>query len=87
MTPVLLLSDGYIANGSAPWKIQSTSEMPDIVPRQLKSAPDNWHPYDRDKDSLARDWAIPGTPGLEHRVGGLEKDKMSDPAGPRESFP
>ena len=77
MTPVLLLSDGYIANGSAPWKIQSTSEMPDIVPRQLKSAPDNWHPYDRDKDSLARDWAIPGTPGLEHRVGGLEKDKIS----------
>ena len=77
MTPVLLLSDGYIANGSAPWKIQSTSEMPDIVPRKLKSAPDNWHPYERDKDSLARDWAIPGTPGLEHRVGGLEKDKIS----------
>ena len=77
MTPVLLLSDGYIANGSAPWKIQSTSEMPDIVPRKLKSAPDSWHPYDREKDSLARDWAVPGTPGLEHRVGGLEKDKIT----------
>ena len=77
MTPVLLLSDGYIANGSAPWKIQSTSEMPDIIPRKLKSAPDSWHPYDRDQDSLARDWAVPGTAGLEHRVGGLEKDKIS----------
>ena len=77
MTPVLLLTDGYIANGSAPWKIQSTSEMPDIVPRKLDSAPDSWHPYERDKDSLARDWAIPGTPGLEHRVGGLEKDKIT----------
>ena len=77
MTPVLLLTDGYIANGSAPWKIQSTSEMPDIVPRKLTSAPDTWHPYDRDEETLARDWAVPGTAGLEHRVGGLEKDKIS----------
>ncbi len=77
MTPVLLLSDGYIANGSAPWKIQSTSDMPDIVPKKLKQAPDNWHPYDRDPDTLARDWAIPGTAGLEHRVGGLEKDRIT----------
>jgi 2-oxoglutarate ferredoxin oxidoreductase subunit alpha len=77
MTPVLLLTDGYIANGSAPWKIQSTSEMPDIVPRKLKSAPDSWHPYDRDEATLARDWAVPGTAGLEHRIGGLEKDRIS----------
>lgn len=77
MTPVLLLTDGYIANGSAPWKIQSASEMPDIVPRKLKSAPDSWHPYDRDEATLARDWAVPGTAGLEHRIGGLEKDRIS----------
>ncbi|MEN8788686.1 MAG: 2-oxoacid:acceptor oxidoreductase subunit alpha [Flavobacteriaceae bacterium] len=77
MTPVVLLTDGYIANGSAPWKIKSTSEMPDIVPRKLKSAPDSWHPYDRDEATLARDWAVPGTAGLEHRVGGLEKDRVS----------
>lgn len=77
MTPVLLLSDGYIANGSAPWKIQSVSDMPDIIPRKLTNAPDTWHPYDRDDATLARDWAVPGTPGLEHRVGGLEKDKVS----------
>ena len=77
MTPVLLLTDGYIANGSAPWKIQSTSEMPDINPRKVEAASDQWHPYDRDENTLARDWAIPGTPGLEHRVGGLEKDRIT----------
>ena len=77
MTPVLLLTDGYIANGSAPWKIQSTAEMPDIKLRKVKNASDQWHPYDRDESSLARDWAIPGTPGLEHRVGGLEKDSVT----------
>jgi len=75
MTPVVLLSDGYIANGSGPWKIQRTSQMPDITPRILKEAPENWHPYHRDERTLARDWALPGTPGLEHRVGGLEKDQ------------
>ncbi len=77
MTPVLLLTDGYIANGSAPWKIQSTAEMPDIKPRKVEAASDQWHPYDRDENTLARDWAIPGTPGLEHRVGGLEKDRIT----------
>ncbi|MGI9546118.1 MAG: 2-oxoacid:acceptor oxidoreductase subunit alpha [Flavobacteriaceae bacterium] len=77
MTPVLLLTDGYIANGSAPWKIQSTSDMPDIDLRKVKNANDSWHPYDRNKDTLARDWAVPGTPGLEHRVGGLEKDSVT----------
>ena len=77
MTPVILLTDGYIANGSAPWKIQSVDEMPEIKPLIIKEGSPEWQPYDRDKDTLARGWAIPGTPGLEHRVGGLEKDKLS----------
>ena len=77
MTPVLLLTDGYIANGSAPWKIQSVDDMPEIHNNKLKEASENWHPYDRDEDTLARAWAVPGTPGLEHRVGGLEKDSAS----------
>ncbi|MGB5500682.1 MAG: 2-oxoacid:acceptor oxidoreductase subunit alpha [Maribacter sp.] len=77
MTPVLLLTDGYIANGSAPWKIQSVASMPEIKNNIVKEAKENWHPYDRNEDSLARNWAIPGSPGLEHRVGGLEKDRIS----------
>lgn len=77
MTPVLLLTDGYIANGSEPWKIQSVSDMPEIKNHMVKEAKENWHPYNRDEDSLARNWAIPGSPGLEHRVGGLEKDRIS----------
>ncbi len=77
MTPVILLTDGYIANGSAPWKIQTVAEMPDIKTRLIKKAHDTWNPYDRDEATLARDWAIPGTFGLEHRVGGLEKDKVT----------
>ena len=77
MTPVILLTDGYIANGSAPWKIKSVYEMPEIKHKIIKEASEDWHPYDRDEDSLARNWAVPGTPGLEHRVGGLEKDRIS----------
>ncbi len=77
MTPVILLTDGYIANGSAPWKIKTVAEMPDIKPRIIREANNGWHPYERDEDTLARDWAIPGTYGMEHRVGGLEKDKRS----------
>lgn len=77
MTPVILLSDGYIANGSAPWKIKSVNDMPEIKNNKIKQAHENWHPYERNEDSLARNWAIPGTPGLEHRVGGLEKDRVS----------
>jgi 2-oxoglutarate ferredoxin oxidoreductase subunit alpha len=77
MTPVLLLTDGYIANGSAPWKIQSVASMPEIKNNIVKKAKENWHPYDRNEDSLARNWAIPGSAGLEHRVGGLEKDRIS----------
>lgn len=77
MTPVLLLTDGYIANGSAPWKIRSVDGMPEIKNNKVSEAHENWHPYDREEKSLARNWAIPGTPGLEHRVGGLEKDRVS----------
>ncbi|WP_298288914.1 2-oxoacid:acceptor oxidoreductase subunit alpha [uncultured Lutibacter sp.] len=77
MTPVILLTDGYIANGSAPWKVKSVSEMPEIKNNIVKDVTENWHPYDRNEESLARNWAIPGTPGLEHRIGGLEKDKVT----------
>ena len=77
MTPVLLLTDGYIANGSAPWKIRSVESMPEIKNNKVTEVKQNWHPYDRNEDSLARNWAIPGSPGLEHRVGGLEKDRVS----------
>jgi len=77
MTPVILLTDGYIANGSAPWKIKTVSEMPEIKNNIIAEANENWHAYDRDEDTLARKWPIPGTKGLEHRVGGLEKDRVS----------
>lgn len=77
MTPVILLSDGYIANGSAPWKIKTVAEMPEIKSNRIKEVKENWHPYDRDEKTLARNWAIPGTEGLEHRIGGLEKDAVT----------
>ena len=77
MTPVILLTDGYIANGSAPWKIHSVDDMPEIKNNIIKKATDKWHPYDRNEDTLARNWPIPGSPELEHRVGGLEKDRVS----------
>ncbi|CAH8284787.1 2-oxoglutarate ferredoxin oxidoreductase subunit alpha [Mariniflexile fucanivorans] len=77
MTPVILLTDGYIANGSAPWKIKSVADMPEIKNNLIKEVKENWHPYDRDENTLARNWAVPGTFGLEHRIGGLEKDKVT----------
>jgi 2-oxoglutarate ferredoxin oxidoreductase subunit alpha len=75
MTPVILLSDGYLANGAEPWRIPAVEKLPDLtVPfaSQPNAGEDFW-PYLRDDVTLARPWAIPGTPGLEHRVGGLEK--------------
>lgn len=73
MTPVILLSDGYLANGSELWKIPKVSELPDIkVPRVQDNDPD-YMPYKRDAETLSRFWALPGQPGLRHRVGGLEK--------------
>jgi 2-oxoglutarate/2-oxoacid ferredoxin oxidoreductase subunit alpha len=79
-TPVFLLSDGYLANGSEPWRIPDPAALPDLRV-QFADAPNHtladgtrvFWPYKRDPETLARPWAIPGTPGLEHRVGGLEK--------------
>lgn len=74
MTPVILLSDGYLANGAEPWRIPDTDDLPKIKVEHPKASSENgtYHPYVRN-DNLQRPWAIPGTPGLEHRIGGLEK--------------
>jgi 2-oxoglutarate ferredoxin oxidoreductase subunit alpha len=75
MTPVILLSDGYLANGAEPWRIPAIEKLPDLTVK-FASQPnvgDDFWPYLRDDDTLARPWAIPGTPGLQHRLGGLEK--------------
>ena len=79
-TPVMLLSDGYLANGSEPWRIPGIDELPVIDPafatepnHALDDGGTEFWPYERDADTLARPWAIPGTAGLEHRIGGLEK--------------
>jgi 2-oxoglutarate ferredoxin oxidoreductase subunit alpha len=78
MTPVILLTDGYLGNGSQPWKIRTMDELPEIKP---KFVPDNlkedWLPYMRDKESLARYWGIPGQKEFIHRIGGLEKDELT----------
>ena len=74
MTPVILLTDGYLANGSEPWRIPNISELPDITVK-FQTDPKDFHPYTRDKN-LARPWAVPGTLGLEHRIGGLEKSDI-----------
>jgi 2-oxoglutarate ferredoxin oxidoreductase subunit alpha len=74
-TPVYLLSDAYLANGSEPWLLPDTADLPDISVEfaQPEQHEGDFLPYKRDPDTLARPWAIPGTPGLEHRIGGLEK--------------
>ena len=74
MTPVVLLTDGYLANGSEPWQIPSVKSLEDIKVKFKKSSKngEDYLPYERDEKTLARPWALPGTPGLEHRVGGLE---------------
>ena len=77
MTPIFLLSDGYIANGAEPWRFPQSKDLADIHVRFLKERKEDdpvYMPYKRD-DKLVRSWAIPGTKGLEHRVGGLEKDQ------------
>ena len=79
-TPVILLSDGYLGNGSEPWRIPVAADLPDLRIEHA-TAPNDldaegrpvFHPYRRDEDTLARPWAVPGTPGLEHRIGGIEK--------------
>ena len=76
MTPVFLLSDGYLANGAEPWLIPRAGELPEIRVA-FRTDPKGYFPYLRDPETLARPWAIPGTPGLEHRIGGLEKEYLT----------
>nr|MDT0667114.1 2-oxoglutarate ferredoxin oxidoreductase subunit alpha [Micromonospora sp. DSM 115978] len=78
-TPVMLLSDGYLANGSEPWLLPTRESLPDLKvtfatePNHVgANGPEFW-PFLRDPETLARPWAVPGTPGLEHRIGGIEK--------------
>ncbi|MEU5119483.1 2-oxoacid:acceptor oxidoreductase subunit alpha [Streptomyces asoensis] len=80
-TPVMLLSDGYLANGSEPWRIPELDELPDLTVQfaqgpnhTLTDGTEVFWPYKRDPQTLARPWAVPGTPGLEHRIGGIEKE-------------
>jgi 2-oxoglutarate/2-oxoacid ferredoxin oxidoreductase subunit alpha len=72
-TPVYLLSDAYLANGSEPWLIPQVDELPDISVTFAEAGAEPFEPFRRDPETLARPWAIPGTAGLEHRIGGLEK--------------
>jgi 2-oxoglutarate ferredoxin oxidoreductase subunit alpha len=78
-TPVILLSDGYLGNGSEPWRIPEVADLPDLsagfafATEADKPADGDFQPFTRDPRTLARPWAIPGTPGLEHRIGGIEK--------------
>ncbi len=74
MVPVILLTDGFLGNGSEPWKIPTMADLPKITPRVAKNAA-TFKAYQRDSESLARDWAFPGMPGFEHRIGGLEKNE------------
>jgi 2-oxoglutarate ferredoxin oxidoreductase subunit alpha len=72
MTPVFFLSDGYLANGAEPWRIPEDRELPEVK-ATFWTEPEGFFPFRRDPETLARAWAVPGTPGLEHRIGGLEK--------------
>src|SRR6202050_3569378 len=76
MIPVIVLSDGYLANGAEPWRIPDVSEIP-AIPVKFETNPEGYLPYRRDPVTLARPWAIPGTKGLEHRLGGLEKQETT----------
>jgi 2-oxoglutarate ferredoxin oxidoreductase subunit alpha len=76
MTPVILLTDGYLANGAEPWLVPIFSDLPD-VPVAFRTDPHGFFPYIRDEQTLARPWVRPGTPGLEHRIGGLSKEHIT----------
>jgi 2-oxoglutarate ferredoxin oxidoreductase subunit alpha len=79
MTPIVLLSDGYIANGAEPWRFPQSADLPEIkvsFKKGLDADEPKFQPYRRD-EKLARPWAIPGTPGLEHRIGGIEKQDIT----------
>jgi 2-oxoglutarate ferredoxin oxidoreductase subunit alpha len=78
MTPVILLSDGYLANAAEPWRLPDESDLPEIPVRMVTEMPEGgFLPYKRDPKTLARGWAVPGTAGLEHRIGGLEKEDVT----------
>jgi 2-oxoglutarate ferredoxin oxidoreductase subunit alpha len=76
MTPVIILSDGYLANGAEPWLIPDPEKLPDIEV-QFRTDPQGFFPYLRDEETLSRPWVRPGTPGLEHRIGGLSKEAVT----------
>jgi len=76
MVPVIVLSDGYLANGAEPWLIPDPRNLPEIDV-QFRTDPEGFHPYTRQEATLARPWVRPGTPGLEHRIGGLEKQHIT----------
>ncbi len=76
MTPVIYLSDGYLANGSEPWEIPALEDLP-VFDLKFRTDPEGFYPYLRDEKTLARPWALPGTPGLEHRIGGIEKEHIT----------
>ena len=80
MTPVILLTDGYLANGSEPWQVPKVADLPDFdvsFADESNLADGQFLSYSRDKKTLARPWAIPGTPGLEHRIGGIETEDLT----------
>ncbi|MCK6616391.1 MAG: 2-oxoacid:acceptor oxidoreductase subunit alpha [Cyclobacteriaceae bacterium] len=77
MTPVILLTDGYLANGSEPWKFPKLADLPPIKINEPQKTNGTYHPYARNPETLARAWAVPGTTGLEHRIGGLEKQDLT----------
>lgn len=77
MTPVILLTDGALANGSEVFKIPIVADLPEIIPPIVEANDETYQPYNRDPEKLSRPWAIPGTPGLRHRIGGLEKENGS----------
>ena len=76
MTPVMLLTDGYLANAAEPWRVPNIDDY-EAFPVSFRTDPEGFHPFVRDEKTLARAWAKPGTPGLEHRIGGIEKDYSS----------
>jgi 2-oxoglutarate ferredoxin oxidoreductase subunit alpha len=76
MTPVILLTDGQLANGAEPWLLPDPADLPDIKV-EFRTDPTNFMPYSRDEDTLARPWAVPGTKGLEHRIGGISGENLT----------
>ena len=77
MTPVVLLTDGFIANSSEAWRIPKMASLPEIHPPLAVRGDGDFMPYERDAKTLARRWAVPGNAGLEHRIGGLEKNHLT----------